>query len=64
MTNICLAGLNNNDMAYPKGLSPGAMMIARKELLEESSTKEEALRELREWIIKHPQLSNCRTGRV
>lgn len=39
-----------------------AKVVAKKELREDEDTKEHALRHLREWINKNPDLENCRTG--
>lgn len=37
-------------------------LLAKVELREDDETRNHALATLREWIAKHPDIVNCRTG--
>ena len=43
-------------------LSRKIMEIAKNELREEESRKDQALIQFRDWIEKHPAIKYCRTG--
>lgn len=43
-------------------LSDFVSKVARLELREDKHTREECLKQLREWISKNPDLENCITG--
>lgn len=43
-------------------LSEEAAKVARLELREDESTKQQALQQIIEWINKNPDLKDCRTG--
>ncbi|XP_055609000.1 clavesin-1-like isoform X7 [Uranotaenia lowii] len=46
---------------YRTTLEPRFLAIAREELHEDETTREPALRQMREFINKHPQIKYCRT---
>jgi len=46
----------------PKMVSERFLEIARSELREEDARKEQALEHFREWIKKHPFITNVRQG--
>lgn len=39
-------------------------MSAKEEIREDEMRKEQSLEQLRDWIEKHPFISNCRTGEL
>lgn len=43
-------------------LSDKALAVAKTELREDKSTREQALEQFRDWIAKNEDLENCRTG--
>ena len=49
---------------YECALSEATRTIARVELREDDATREEALRQFRHWIQKHPNIRRCRTDAV
>jgi hypothetical protein len=55
-------GTGNNDKAAMTGLKEEVARVADRELRENKSTREQMLEQLREWIRKNPDISNCRTG--
>ncbi|XP_003698057.1 clavesin-2 [Apis florea] len=54
-----MAKLKEED--YGCALSEATKTIARFELREDDATREEALRQFRHWIQKHPNIKHCRT---
>lgn len=54
---------NNNESSYKCVLSKSALLTAKKELREEPNIRDQALTQLKQWVEKHPQLINCRTGK-
>lgn len=46
---------------YKCTLSEETLAIAKEELREDEEIREHSLRNLREWIDKHPTIRNCRT---
>jgi len=51
-----------NDKAAMIGLKEEVARVADRELRENKSTREQMLEQFREWILKNPDISNCRTG--
>ncbi|KAF3420121.1 hypothetical protein E2986_08334 [Frieseomelitta varia] len=49
---------------YECTLSEATRTIARVELREDDATREEALKQFRHWIQKHPNIKRCRTDAV
>lgn len=43
-------------------ISEKILEIARNELREDDTRKDQALAQFRDWIEKHPAIKHCRTG--
>lgn len=54
----------SNEEDYECTLSEATRTIARAELREDDATREEALKQFRHWIRKHPNIRRCRTDAV
>lgn len=46
---------------YKCSLGPDAQAVARTVLREDEATREQALEQFRDWILKHPTIKRCRT---
>lgn len=47
---------------YECHLPESVKRIAKEELREDDSIREQSLEQMREWIAKHPNIKRCRTG--
>jgi hypothetical protein len=52
----------NGEKAGVIGLREEVAQVAKKELRENKSTREQSLQQFREWIHKNQDICNCRTG--
>lgn len=46
------------------GLSEETLEVARQELREDESTRQNALRQIKEWAVKNPRIISCREGAI
>ncbi|XP_036339856.1 clavesin-1-like isoform X1 [Rhagoletis pomonella] len=47
--------------SYECSLSPEMKLLAKEELHEDDNIRQQALKQFREWISKHPSIKKCRT---
>lgn len=53
---------NDREQQYVLDANKELKLLAQVELRENEETRNHALANLREWIDKHPDIVNCRTG--
>jgi hypothetical protein len=58
----CQWGAGNSEKAALVGLKDEVARVATQELRESKTTREQALQQFREWILKNQDICNCRTG--
>ncbi|XP_073973868.1 clavesin-1-like [Rhodnius prolixus] len=51
----------NGGVKYSGPLSNETLQVAKNELREDDTTREQALQQLRDWILKNPRIISCRT---